>query len=369
MDDEHRRYHEIANLFPLMQGDEFESLKADVRAHGLLEPIMLYTDGSVLDGRNRLRACIETGVAPRFEHWQGGDSITELTAYVVSKNMRRRHLDSGQRAAIAVQAEDLVRRLEEEARERMLAGVAPSPVQMFAQGEQGKTREHLAGLFDTNHQYIQDAKRLKAEAPERLEQVAAGETTLSRAIRDHRRETQRSRAATTIMPQGVYRVLYADPPWDYAQVIDKYGPAERHYATMTLDELCMFGELVKGICDDNAVLFLWSTSPKLRDAFTVMDAWGFRYSGAMFIWDKVRHNFGHYNSVRHELLLICIKGSCPPDTSQLVDSVQTIERSSEHSEKPEEFRQIIDLLYPHGNRIELFARQSVAGWDAWGAEA
>jgi len=123
---------------------------------------------------------------------------------------------------------------------------------------------------------------------------------------------------------------------------------------------------VRGLAADDAVLFLWATSPLIEQAFTVMHAWGFTYK-AMFIWDKVKHNFGHYNSVRHELLLLCTKGSCVPDEQKLFDSVQSIERT-EHSTKPEEFRQIIDTLYTHGRRIELFARRQTPGWEVWGNE-
>jgi N6-adenosine-specific RNA methylase IME4 len=99
-----------------------------------------------------------------------------------------------------------------------------------------------------------------------------------------------------------------------------------------------------------------------------MRAWGFEYK-ASFIWDKVKHNFGHYNSVRHELLLIGTRGSCLPDAEELVDSVQSIARSTEHSSKPGEFRDIIDKLYRLGTRVELFARGDMPeGWLAWGAE-
>ena len=77
---------------------------------------------------------------------------------------------------------------------------------------------------------------------------------------------------------------------------------------------------------------------------------------------------GHYNSVRHEFLLVCTRGSCVPDENKMFDSVQVIEKTKKHSEKPEEFRKIIDTLYPHGKRIELFARKKVKGWETWGAE-
>jgi len=133
---------------------------------------------------------------------------------------------------------------------------------------------------------------------------------------------------------------------------------------MTIVQLCALP--IRELADDNAVLFLWATSPMLPEALTVATAWGFQYK-ASFIWDKIKHNMGHYNSVRHELLLICTRGSCLPDSKELIDSVQTIERT-EHSVKPEEFRHIIDRLYPVGKRIELFSRRKVDGWQAWGNE-
>jgi N6-adenosine-specific RNA methylase IME4 len=113
---------------------------------------------------------------------------------------------------------------------------------------------------------------------------------------------------------------------------------------------------------------MWTTSPVLDECFEVIKAWGFEYKSS-FIWDKISHNYGHYNSVRHELLLVCTKGSCLPDKdAPLFDSVQSIQRTKEHSEKPEEFRKIINTLYPEGKRVELFARKKVEGWDVWGNE-
>ena len=94
-------------------------------------------------------------------------------------------------------------------------------------------------------------------------------------------------------------------------------------------------------------------------------AWGFEYKTS-FVWDKVKHNFGHYNSVRHEFLLVCTRGSCTPDNSELLDSVQSIERSAKHSEKPEEYRKIIEKMYTHGRKLELFARSRHEGWEAYG---
>ena len=168
-------------------------------------------------------------------------------------------------------------------------------------------------------------------------------------------------------PDKKYQVIYADPPWKYGDqfLIDGYKiSAEQHYPTMSIDELCVLP--VKELAEDNAVLFLWVTSPLLEDSFRIIHAWGFEYKTS-FVWDKVKHNMGHYNSVRHEFLLVCVRGSCTPDNPHLFDSVQTIERT-EHSVKPDGFRNIIDTLYTTGNRIELFARNSSDGWKVWGNE-
>ena len=159
-----------------------------------------------------------------------------------------------------------------------------------------------------------------------------------------------------------YRVIYADPPWSYGdkQNTEKLGGAEKHYPTMSIKELCK----LPIPADKNAVLFLWVTSPLLEECFEVINAWGFKYKSS-FVWDKVAHNMGHYNSVRHEFLLICTKGSCTPDIPKLYDSVVSIERT-EHSRKPAEFRDMIGTLYPTGERLELFAREAADGWDVWG---
>jgi N6-adenosine-specific RNA methylase IME4 len=174
------------------------------------------------------------------------------------------------------------------------------------------------------------------------------------------------------IPPGKYRVIYADPPWAYGDTMGGFSKnlpgydvsAEMHYPSMTIDQLCALP--VCELADVNAVLFLWVTVPLMQDVFELIEAWGFEYK-TNFVWDKIKHNFGHYNSVRHELLFVCTRGSCLPDNPKLFDSVVSIERT-EHSHKPEQFREMIDTLYPDGARIELFSRKKVEGWEAWGNE-
>jgi len=96
--------HEAAECFPPLDGPAFDELVEDIRTHGLREPIVLTADGKVLDGRNRLGACLKAGVEPTFRTFRGPGKAIQ---YVISANLRRRHLNTSQRAMAAAQLADL----------------------------------------------------------------------------------------------------------------------------------------------------------------------------------------------------------------------------------------------------------------------
>lgn len=395
MDEIHRPYHEVANIFPLMQGADYEALKADIAEYGQREPIWLHPDGSIIDGRNRHRVCVELGIVPEFETWNGHGS---LVAFVVSLNLHRRHLDAGQKAFVALKIKDeLAKEIAIEKAEKGRAAIekrwyGPSAaetdgtlfvavdktedqnigfdINVETYKEERDSKKEAAAIVGVSQGYVNSAQRLTEDAPDLAEQVQAGDLKMTAAMRELK---HRQKQEAPPLPTNNYRVWYADPPWHYGNSgaigdTDNYGHAERHYPSMTIEELCAMGVSIKERATDDAVLFMWVTSPLLEECFPVIRAWGFQYKTS-FVWDKVGHNYGHYNSVRHEFLLVCTRGSCTPDEKTLFDSVVSIEKSRKHSEKPEEFRRIIDTLYTQGNRIELFARTPADGWDAWGNEA
>jgi ParB-like chromosome segregation protein Spo0J len=91
-EDQARRFHPLADIFPLMEGEEFDALVVDIKAHGPVEPIVMH-EGMILDGRNRYRACLDAGVQPTFTSFRGDDPA----AYVISANIHRRHLTAEQK--------------------------------------------------------------------------------------------------------------------------------------------------------------------------------------------------------------------------------------------------------------------------------
>ncbi len=351
-------FHPLAALFPLMQGEEFEELKKDIADNGLKEAIRLY-EGKILDGRNRYRACEELGFRPAYKDWDG---IGSALGYIVSLNLKRRHLNASQRAAIAVEALPL---FEGEAKKRQATstgGKEPQLREKLPEAEKGKATDQVGKLFGVSGRMVSDAKVIKESTPEVLEEIKKGNITLHQAKRD---VIQTAELKKVSLPDAKFRVIYADPPWKYGNTMPDYAPEQAdHYQLMTVDEICALP--ISERTEENAVLFLWATSPILEEAFQVIRAWGFKYK-ASFVWDKIKHNMGHYNSVRHEFLLVCVKGSCQPEVHKLFDSVVSVERTK-HSEKPEIFREMIDSLYPTGRRLELFARKAVMNWDGFGNE-
>lgn len=240
--------------------------------------------------------------------------------------------------------------------------------------EGGMSQRQAAKLLGVSQMTImrdvkQNVSKSETKSDTDSPDTKAGKTSKSKTGKPEtkaRREEIAAEAASqgvTPAPIEKYRIIYADPPWDYgAHAQPDYHKEQRdHYPIMELEKIC--AEPVKDWVQDNAVLFLWVTSPILEKAFQVIHAWGFEYK-ASFVWDKIKHNMGHYNSVRHEFLLICARGSCQPDAKQLFDSVQSIERG-EHSAKPVEFYDIIETLYTYGKRLEMYARQRRPGWDAY----
>jgi ParB/RepB/Spo0J family partition protein len=93
--------HPLADIFPLIEGAEFDALVESIKRDGQLEPIMVHRQ-QILDGRNRYRACLKAGVAPRFEEFESDDPAVQAR-WVAAKNLSRRHLSESQRAMIAAE--------------------------------------------------------------------------------------------------------------------------------------------------------------------------------------------------------------------------------------------------------------------------
>ena len=215
--------HPAAALFPMISDSELLELAADIAKVGQIEPIWLY-NGQLLDGRNRLVACRHAGITPIVEDWEPGDSDTPVT-FVISRNMRRRHLSASERAAVAVRMEKVIAsenarlRQDDRASRKETAAAAPglfsdatsatnTPITKPSAGSRpaaqkqrpaspfgvpkpaapvaaplqtGRARSHAADLLGVSTGYVNDAKDLEKNYPEAFESLTSSGISLPAA--------------------------------------------------------------------------------------------------------------------------------------------------------------------------------------------
>jgi N6-adenosine-specific RNA methylase IME4 len=314
----------------------------------------------LIDGHNRYDICTRNNL-PFETVWVQFENRDAAMDWMDANQLGRRNLTNDQRSIL---------------RGRRYNRTKKAPNRPLKNVEEVATLpERTAETIAKQHGVSERTIRSDGKKAEAIEKLALTNPEAAKAVTDGkkrfnevRREIKLEEVKEAVkLPDSKYRVIYSDPPWKYGdQLTEDYGAIKFHYPAMTIAELCELP--IKDMIEDDAVLFLWVTSPLLFECEPIIRAWGFKYKTS-FVWDKIKHNMGHYNSVRHEFLLICTRGSCTPDAKQLFDSVQSIERTK-HSAKPEEFRDIINTLYPHGKKLEMFARKEAPeGWDNWGNQS
>lgn len=237
--------HPVAALFPMMSEEELDDLAADIAANGLLHPIVLDAEGTLIDGRNRQEACTRAGVEPEYKCFDGNP-----VAFILSANVNRRHLSKGQRAMAVARACALTNNLSfrEVASQVQLSReyvrnaavvlkYAPEYADAVLQRGMPLAEAYTKAQERKEAAQSDEAKleRLKGEAPDLAELVVDERLTLSGAFaelaerrrkeRERAEEEQKRREATT---QMVHRAVVTFNPAGWT-------PEER--ATLLLEGL------------------------------------------------------------------------------------------------------------------------------------
>jgi hypothetical protein len=168
--------HPIAEIFPLLTGQDFEKFKLDIKQQGQREPAVLNADGVLLDGRNRERACNDLGIELQTRTRRENEGTSDAD-FIWSVNVHRRHLTGDQRSALVMKFEDAKKAESHERSRQNLkqnSDVAKTP-------PRGKTRERLAKEAKVSPHKIRQAATVKKHAPELLEKVERGEMPLREA--------------------------------------------------------------------------------------------------------------------------------------------------------------------------------------------
>jgi N6-adenosine-specific RNA methylase IME4 len=351
--------HRLAELFPLIEGEEFDSLVSDIKANGQREPIVLF-EGKILDGRNRHRACQRARIKPIFKTYKGNAPL----ALVISLNLKRRHLNESQRAWVASEIANLPQGGQSEA--------ANLPVCLkVAQAD-------AATLLNVSVRSIRSAAAIRDKAqPEIQHAVKRGHLTVNLAVQaaklakaDQRKIAMRAETSTNIKSYfreliktkdearvlalapvaGRFSTLVVDPPWDSVFL----GRGAPTYATMTHEQMLALD--VQQWAHDDCALYLWTTNHCMPRAIELMGHWGFARKNIL-TWVKPRIGVGEYfrNSTEH--VLFGIRGNVKIRRADIPTHFEA--PTTGHSNKPETFYEIVRVAsYPAYG--EIFQREKRA---------
>jgi site-specific DNA-methyltransferase (adenine-specific) len=217
--------HPAAALLPRMTDEEYRDLVADMRAHGQRVPIVVH-DGAILDGRNRWQACRDIGIQPATEQWQSNGQSPVI--WVLSMNVKRRHLTPSQKALIAADADALITELTAAARERQRQaaertnatrrGEETLPAVRPEASTRGDTRDQAAQLTGASGRMVTRAEVVKAADPALAERVRQGEVTLTAAEHEVRQRKKQEEQKRRIAEAP--RVQVADVRMEVADATD-----------------------------------------------------------------------------------------------------------------------------------------------------
>ena len=380
-------------VMPELTEEEYTELKNDIAQRGVMIPIEYDEAGHVLDGHHRLKACGELGIKDFPKVIRAGMTESEKLIHARRLNLARRHLTGDQKQKLI---RDQLKATPELSDRQIAKGLGVShptvSVQRKAMEENGDVEKFTTSIDTLGREQPRKHKPVTVFNPTKKEEAAMKNPEVVERMRGHdgksiqqvcnamkKEEVKRRAEEYAAVQTGVvdiastdkkYNIIYADPAWRYWERGNKNQ--ELHYPTMSLEDICALP--VKNIADDNCALFLWITYPILPDAFKVIEAWGFEYSTAAFVWvkrnkhnDKPFFGCGSWTRANSELCLLATRGHVErldAGISQVIESPV-----EEHSKKPDITRTLITRLLGELPRIELFARTAAEGWDVWGNEA
>lgn len=372
--------NDFQNLIPPLTDEEFAQLEKNILRDGIRDALITW-HGILIDGHNRYKIAQKHGLTYRTVEKQFADR-NDAERWIILNQFGRRNLSAYDRSILALKLKPII---AEKAKENLKVGAEITNTGLQKSVKAVNTQKELARVAGVSHDTIAKVEKIQAKAtPEIKFAIKAGEMSINQAYQTVKREEKKQEVQKRIdkyaevqtgvidieKPDKKYNIVYADPPWQYWESGNKNQSL--HYTTMTVDEICNLP--VKDITDDDCILFLWVTFPILKEAFKVIESWGFEYSTAGFVWVKKNKvadspfiGCGAWTRANSELCLIATKGKIQrldASVSQVIESPV-----EEHSKKPDITRTLIEKLVGKLPRVELFSRYPADGWDVWGNEA
>lgn len=344
--------------------EEYSSLQTSIIEDGCRDPLVVW-DGILIDGHHRFKICKSYNIPFKTVNKVFSDKLS-AKRWMVKNQISRRNLESIQRIALVEKLEEEIAKKAKENLVVSTGGINPRPLVNLPKVAINTRKESAALARVSEKTYSKGKEVLKKASPEVYAKVIAGETSIHKAFSDIKTQEKRDKIQIDIktnpqLPNGKYNVIYADPPWKYEFAKLTRDSIDVHYPSMELEEI----KKIQLPIEDNAVLLLWTTAPKLEESFEVLNSWGFRYRSCA-VWDKENFGMGYWFRIQHELLLIGVKGEFSAPLPENRRSSVIRYKKEQHSKKPEEMYGIIEKMFPGKKYLEVFARNKREGWESWG---
>lgn len=361
----------VEGRFRREMGD-IDALARSVAEVGLLHPIVVTPDGRLIAGERRLHALRRLG---RTHAPVRVVPLTDILRGEHDENTVRADFLPSEYVAIKRALEEEERRLARERQRATLKRGAAEPVrENYPHGATGRVNDKLARAAGISRRTLEKAAAVVAAAerePERFGGLVEEMDRCGRVNGVHKKLTVAQKAETIrkesppLPGHGPYRVIVADPPWAYDnRAADPSPRSACPYPQMSIAEICSLP--VGGIAHDDALLWLWTTNAHMREAFTIVDAWGFRHKTIM-TWVKSKMGIGDGLRGQTEHCLLAVRGA---PTVQLSNQTTVLHApAGAHSAKPDAFYAVVETLCPAPRYAELFQRAARPGWDGHGDES
>lgn len=350
-------------LFDVLRSPIHAALKDDMKKSGQKVEVHILPDDTVVCGNQRLKLAQQLGLETlRCTVVTGLETEKDIKEYAINDNLLRRQLTREQEALLIA---ELSKKYETGSGTRtdLQPGVIVTPGLRNTVLE--KTAKEINKSPDTVKNSRRYAKLLEDKPTEYpIKADKDGYIKLPTMTHVFRKEREKKlKSGDWSLPVGKFNVIYADPPWSYGFSMSDRGDPKKQYPTMELDDIKNLkdsnGKSIQDVLEDDAILFLWTTAPKLPEGLQVLKAWDFEYKTAMF-WDKKHIGTGYYCRSQVEILLIGKRGKMPVPAESDRPPALYSEQRTVHSAKPAMFYELIEKMYPKGTYLEILFLAEIA---------
>lgn len=359
---------EFEKLIVPLSDEEFRMLEQSLLKEGCREALCAWNN-ILVDGHHRYKICKKYGIPFRARKIKFRNR-DEAKIWIIENQLARRNLNNYQRSVLALKRKDIISVMAKEHQATSGKGIYGGKPLPQNSAKAVEARKELAKFADVSHDTITKVAKIMDKAPkEIIKKLEADDMSVNQAFIQTMAIENRGKLKERklpSLPKGKFRCIVIDPPYDVKKIERAERPnqyKEMDYPIMSVDEI---KELpIPDLAEQKGChVYLWTTHKYLPSALRIFEAWGVKYQ-CLMTWVKKTGMTPFSWMYNTEHVLFGRIGSL--DLKRKGIKLSFFGRSERHSQKPEEFDEIVRQASPEP-RLEMFARKKKKGFVVWGNE-